>query len=81
MAELSERPLTACSSQRPLPPSLLDSWALGDAWIAVCASGRCLVLYVNNRPVRFLAGVPFDQPALNSRLAELRTRPPRGMSA
>lgn len=58
-------------------PSPLDPWLIGDTWVSLCGSGRCLVLYLNNQPVHVIAGLPYDQPSLNSRLYELRTRAPR----
>jgi len=63
-----------CRQERISP---LDPWLVGDTWVSLCSSGPCLVLYLNNQPVHILAGLPFDQPSLNARLRELRTRTPR----
>jgi hypothetical protein len=71
---------TCLSSERvryDRPPSPLDPWVIGDTWVSLCGSNRCLVLYLNNQPVHVIAGLPFDQPSLNSRLYELRSRSPR----
>jgi hypothetical protein len=63
-------------SLRLIRPSVLDLRLAGDWWM-VDRGGERLGLYFNNWQLTGLRGLPFDLPALNHLIDQLRRRRPR----